>query len=296
MTTGKKSPNSRQSAISRLSSLWRPKKTEAGERRVRRYQLRITPNKVLLINARKFRTQSANRSKLLRQWVVPFGWFGVKELAVVYKKSSRRVTASPHLHYGRAITAAALIIGIAGAIFFGFNIHQPRALEPVTTNTHVIKQPVKDNSKILAKSMPVKLDIPAIGVDTSIVTLGLNADGSMQTPDNIYQVGWYKYSPTPGQLGPAVIAGHVDNYKGIGVFFRLRELQPNDVVEVTLANGSIAKFRVYKVEIYQKNGFPTNEVYGNINYAGIRLITCGGVFNHQTGDYESNIVAYGSLI
>jgi hypothetical protein len=78
--------------------------------------------------------------------------------------------------------------------------------------------------EVLPRSKPVALNIPSIGVHSSLLSLGLNADGSVQVPSGTSydEAGWYKFSPTPGSLGPAIILGHVDSgARGASVFFEL---------------------------------------------------------------------------
>jgi hypothetical protein len=147
----------------------------------------------------------------------------------------------------------------------------------------------------LARSSPVRLQIAAIGVDSALMGLGLRSDGSLQVPAGGFPAGWYTGGPTPGERGPAVIAGHVD-MNGPGVFYRLQDLGPGDWVMVTRADGSKPVFRVTQVSRYQKTQFPSKLVYGNINHPGLRLITCGGTFNAQTGHYEENLVVFADLI
>ena len=108
---------------------------------------------------------------------------------------------------------------------------------------------------------------------------------------------WLTASPTPGQLGPATIIGHVDSAAyGPGVFFKLGAMRQRDKIYLTRADGTVALFEVEKVAEYSKATFPTQKVYGNIDHAGLRLITCGGTFNRAIGSYESNIVVYAALI
>jgi Sortase domain len=147
----------------------------------------------------------------------------------------------------------------------------------------------------LARSVPVRLQIPAIGVDSKLMDLGLRADGSMQVPPGGFPAGWYTGAPTPGEAGPAIIAGHVD-WNGPGVFYDLHNLKPGDLVSVTRQDGSKPVFRVTQVEQFPKEHFPTTLVYGDIDHAGLRLITCGGSFNRQTGSYEDDIVAFADLV
>ena len=147
----------------------------------------------------------------------------------------------------------------------------------------------------LPASTPSRVQIPALGVTSRIMQLGLERDGSMEVPPGAYPVGWYDGSPTPGQLGPAVLAGHVDWEGKPGAFYGLRELRPGDTVVVDRADGTVATFRVDRVEEHAKDDFPTEEVYGDIDHAGLRLITCGGAFDEDTGDYLDNIIVFASL-
>jgi hypothetical protein len=152
---------------------------------------------------------------------------------------------------------------------------------------------------ILPRSRPVRLSVPAIGVDSDLKTIGLNAKGEIQTPPLVRDshAYWLTVSPTPGQLGPATIIGHVDSAAyGPGVFFRLGALRQRDTISVTRADGIVAVFEVERVVEYPKAKFPTQAVYGNLDHAGLRLITCGGVFDPSIRSYESNIVVYASLV
>ena len=147
----------------------------------------------------------------------------------------------------------------------------------------------------MARSVPVRLQIAAIGVDSTLMALGLRADGTMEVPPSGFPAGWFTGAPTPGELGPAIIAGHID-WKGPGVFFELHNLKPGDRVIITRKDGNKPVFRVTRVAQFQKDQFPTTLVYGNIDHAGLRLITCGGSFNRATGHYEDNIVAFADLV
>jgi hypothetical protein len=152
---------------------------------------------------------------------------------------------------------------------------------------------------ILDQSIPTRLQIPAIGVDSMLNQIGLNPQGEISTPplDKDSRAYWLSVSPTPGQLGPSTIIGHVDSAAyGPGVFFKLGGLRQTDTIQVTRSDGQVAVFEVERVVEYKKSEFPTDEVYGNIDHAGLRLITCGGDFDSSTRSYESNIVAYASLV
>ncbi|MEP6697319.1 MAG: class F sortase [Pseudonocardiales bacterium] len=151
---------------------------------------------------------------------------------------------------------------------------------------------------VLAASIPTRLDIPAIGVTSDLLRLGIAADHTVEVPplSRDSRAGWYQYSPAPGQLGPAVILGHVDSAAyGPAVFFRLGALRPADLINVTRTDHRVAVFRVERIVSYPKNHFPTLQVYGNTDHAALRLITCGGKFNFSTRNYSNNIVVYASL-
>jgi sortase (surface protein transpeptidase) len=147
------------------------------------------------------------------------------------------------------------------------------------------------------QAAPVRLEIPAIGLDRRLLRLGLDEHGKLQVPTMAQadRPGWYRYSPTPGDIGPSVIAGHVDSTHGPAVFYRLRELDAGDTIRVRRADGRLAVFVVDKVRLVRKSRFPTEEVYGPIRYAGLRLITCGGSYDQDRGGYQRNLVVFAKL-
>lgn len=147
----------------------------------------------------------------------------------------------------------------------------------------------------LARSVPVRLQIDAIDVDTTLMALGLRKDGTMEVPPEGFPAGWFTGAPTPGELGPAIIAGHVD-WNGPGVFYHLADLKPGDQITITRKDGSKPVFRVTRVARFAKDKFPTTLVYGNLDHAALRLITCGGSFDPASREYEDNIVAFADLI
>lgn len=141
-------------------------------------------------------------------------------------------------------------------------------------------------------SHPVRLRIPAIGVDTAVVALGLLPDGSLDVPPDGTTAGWYAGSPTPGEPGPAVLAAHVDWKGAEGAFHALGALRPGDEVGVDRQDGSAPRFAVTRVARYPKDRFPTDDVYGDVDSPQLRLITCGGDFDSGTRSYRDNIVVY----
>jgi hypothetical protein len=139
---------------------------------------------------------------------------------------------------------------------------------------------------------PVELTVPAIGVRTRLVRLGLTSSGALQVPATVHVAGWYDHGPRPGAPGPAIIAGHVDSVSGPGVFYQLASLRPGDRAYVRRADGTLVVFRVTAVRMYRKTRFPTTAVYGPAYGPQLRLITCGGSFDYARRSYLSNVVVY----
>ncbi|MDH2442643.1 class F sortase [Amnibacterium sp. CER49] len=221
---------------------------------------------------------------------------------------------------GRILTGAAALAAAGGAVLLGFGLlgAAPSA-PPGSSGIHAVHDtpsasaapttpaPVAATAtpaptpKVVAlpRSVPTHLTIPAIGVDSSLMQLGRNADGTLEVPpyDKSAPPGWYRGSPTPGQVGPSVILGHVDTYKaGPVVFYRLAQLKPGDLVDVRRQDGRAAEFRVYRVENVPKKRFPTIDVYGDTAGPELRLITCGGDWDPQAHDYADNTVVFASLV
>jgi hypothetical protein len=139
---------------------------------------------------------------------------------------------------------------------------------------------------------PVRLTIPAIGVRTRLIRLGLTRGSTLQVPSSYQVAGWYDRSPRPGATGSAIIAGHIDSVAGPGVFFRLASLRRGDRAYVRRSDGSLVVFRVTAVRLYRKSHFPTATVYGAAAGPQLRLITCGGTFDPALRSYLSNVVVY----
>lgn len=147
----------------------------------------------------------------------------------------------------------------------------------------------------MPRSEPVRLDVPAVGIHTRLMRLGLEHDGTLEVPSEPMRAGWYRGSPTPGQRGPSVIAGHVDSRRtGPAVFYRLGDLTTGSRIGITREDGSVARFVVTAVRAYAKEEFPTRTVYGNTDRATLRLITCGD-WNSETEEYDGNIVVFAEL-
>jgi hypothetical protein len=198
----------------------------------------------------------------------------------------------------RLAGVAGIVLVMVGAaavgVAIGAQVHAP---QPSPSAAGAIGP--KTHGPSLRRSLPVSVDIPAIGVDSRLLRVGVNRNGTIQVPSLFTRAGeaaWYKYSATPGQIGASVIEGHVDTYQGPAVFFRLGALRPGDRVEVKLADGVTAIFRVTGVRQYAKSRFPAETIYRARGYAALHLITCGGAFDYATRNYLSSIVVFASLV
>ncbi|MER6122988.1 class F sortase [Streptomyces sp. NPDC001795] len=192
----------------------------------------------------------------------------------------------------RAFGTAAL-----AALLAGCNDPRPRTGAAVRPGSAPASSPPPATAAhALRHSAPVRLQIPAIGVDTQVIRLGLAPDGTVQVPPVTAhdRAGWYGHSPTPGQVGPSVILGHVTvGAYGDGVFRHLARLHRGDRIVARLENGTAAMFAVSAVRTVAKADFPVNDVYGDVDRPELRLITCGGP---RTGDgYLDNVIVFATL-
>jgi sortase (surface protein transpeptidase) len=138
---------------------------------------------------------------------------------------------------------------------------------------------------------PTRLRIPAIGIDAALGPLQMDQSGELQAPADYSLPGWYEDGTTPGETGPAVIAGHLDSQKGQAIFYRLHELRPDDLILVQ-RDGKWITFEVVSTGMFAKNKFPTAKVYGPTPDAQLRVITCGGSFDPVRKSYRDNVVVF----
>ena len=190
-----------------------------------------------------------------------------------------------------------LLPGVVLAIVVvGFVLLLPKQAQ-MPNDTEVVNSNVESNVPAMAEAIPTKLSIPKLKIETTFEKpLGLAPDGAIEIPESYTQVGWYEHGPTPGEYGPAVILGHVDSVSGPAVFFPLGQLEAGDDIFIDRADGSVAHFIVERLERYEQIAFPTAKVYGNIDYAGLRLITCSGTFIKGEQRYTHNLVVYAKLV
>jgi len=171
----------------------------------------------------------------------------------------------------------------------------PAATTPEPTSTLA----PAETARPAPAAAPVQVSIPSIGVSSDLLHLGLQADGTLEVPqgDDFDRAAWYDGSPRPGDIGPAVIEGHVSSKaRGPSVFFELSTLAVGDRVEVLREDGTTASFEVYDLQQFPKNGFPTLQVYGNTQGPELRLITCGGTIAESDGHFSDNIVVFARAV
>lgn len=238
--------------------------------RVKYFNITYAPNRVLIISLRSFRTPKSRRKD--GQLAIRFPYLGIREIAFERlkkprkKRSPKKYTVSVTFTMGQVASFGLIFIGIIGIVIFGYQIINPDKLTELQSARTIFSpptpEPTSDHSKpfSLTRSEPSSISIPRIGVTANIETVDRAQDGTIQTPDVLrYVTGWYKYSPTPGEIGPSIIVGHVDSYKGPSVFWRLSELQTGDSLEVTRKDGKIAKFEISSVEQFTQSNFPSEK-------------------------------------
>ncbi len=172
--------------------------------------------------------------------------------------------------------------------FLGIN-KQVNAQVPTPT-------PAQQLPTALLHGLPVRLVIPAIHVDASIIPMGIEKDGSMEVPDSIIKVGWYKFGTLPGNDGAAVLAGHVDGKNGEpGVFADLGKLQAGDSISIEDEFGNINAFTVRQHKNYDPSA-DTLEIFDNQNGAHLNLITCEGVWDQKLQTYNKRLVIFADSV
>ena len=197
-------------------------------------------------------------------------------------------------HYG--IVMAFAIVGLL--LVFSSSL-RARIYPPVAPVVPIQTQATTSvsSSTGLSRMAPVRLQIPSIHLDTTFVPpLALNADKTVAVPDTYTQVGWYSGGAAPGEVGPAVILGHVDSKTGPAVFYSLGQVQVGDEVQVTRSDGTVATFEITELKRYPQSDFPTLDVYGLTDYPALRLVTCSGIYDHGQKRYSHNLVVYARLV
>ncbi|MCX4863122.1 class F sortase [Streptomyces sp. NBC_00257] len=140
---------------------------------------------------------------------------------------------------------------------------------------------------------PVRISIPSLGIDSELMRLGLNQDGTVEVPpaEKGMTAGWYTGGAAPGERGAAVVIGHNDTRFGKAVFHDLKKITEGADIAVRNDRGAELHFRVTATETVSKKAFPTEKVYGSTGARTLRLITCDGAFDAQ-GHPVDNLIVY----
>jgi hypothetical protein len=141
---------------------------------------------------------------------------------------------------------------------------------------------------------PVSVSISSLHLSARLKPLHVDSRGRLVPPE-YGSAGWYAAGPEPGEPGAAVIAGHLDNKSGPDVFAALGRAKPGDRIRVRLKDGTLVAFRVTLVKQFPQNHFPTKRVYGSTRKPTLRMITCGGNYDHAAGHYLDNVVVFADL-
>ncbi|MFD1020619.1 class F sortase [Thalassobacillus hwangdonensis] len=154
---------------------------------------------------------------------------------------------------------------------------------------------VTASSSSQASIIPTRVVIPSIGVDAPITANGFTPDGGMEVPDNDTDVGWFEPGTKPGNSGNAILAGHVDSYKGPAVFFDLKELEAGAEIHLYGDDEEKLTFVVQRIVSYPTEEAPLREIFGPSNEVGLNLLTCTGLYDQESEDHLERLVVYTKL-
>ena len=200
------------------------------------------------------------------------------------------LTEEHHVLLARPVLVGAVMTGVVATALVVPAVPLPAAA-PVLMGPSRIAEVIPAPAVAAAPRVTaVSIDIPRLQLSGQLDELAVADDGELLAPDDPARAGWYAGGVVPGDLGPAIVGGHVDSRRGPGVFFALRSLRPDDVVEITRSDGQVARFSVTSVQQVAKEQFPTAAVYGPTPRPELRLITCGGRFDREARSYTDNVV------
>lgn len=193
-------------------------------------------------------------------------------------------------HYGFVMAFAVVVV--FGLVYIG-----PLLLQQLTaTKEKQLSTQEESVIQVFDRVAPMRLSIPALSIETTFVPpLGLEADQTVMVPDSYTQVGWYKHGATPGEVGSAVVLGHVDSLDGQAVFYSLGQLLPGDDIEIMREDGRVAVFTVTELRRFSQDDFPTEMIYGATDMPTLRLVTCSGSFDRGEQRYSHNLVVFAEL-
>ncbi|MDJ0460655.1 class F sortase [Streptomyces sp. H27-C3] len=168
----------------------------------------------------------------------------------------------------------------------------PGPVEIGTVPVHTEPEDAAASGEHANAAPPIRIRIPAIGLDQDLIGLRVQQDGRLGVPRNPAQIGWWSDGPRPGDPGAAVVVGHVDSTTGPGAFHGLSTLRPGDEVTLTRDDRSSVTFTVQALRQYEKDDLPDSQVYATMGPPALRLITCSGTYDSARGEYRDNLVVY----
>lgn len=189
-----------------------------------------------------------------------------------------------------------LLILLVGGFLVGLPKEFGIRANPVEQRPVAQREFTCKTSRTHSKGDPCRIVIQSIHVNAKVIRLGLNADGTLEVPTDFSLTGWWAGGTQPGRVGPAVMVGHIDSTAGPAVFYRLRKLQPGAIVSIWRAGEPMVRYEVTSMTEVPKDQFPSERVYGSLSYPGLRLVTCGGTFDHATGHYVDNVIVFGRIV
>lgn len=209
-----------------------------------------------------------------------------------------RAVPRPRRRQRVPLGALAVVMLLVGVFATGLGLHHLTGARLPELFTVKERQPGGQQADALPPSPPTKITIPALELQANVHTVGLTIDGEIEVPpmERHHEAGWFNRSPTPGELGPAIIVGHVDSRSGPSVFHGLKKLRRGDTIEITRQDGSEVVFVVDSVERFNKRALPNDRVYGDYSSPNLRLITCGGQWVGGNTGYEDNVIVFASLL
>lgn len=199
-----------------------------------------------------------------------------------------------------------LITAVLFIFFFTFFSMQKKTGQPsadsamnsssgANTPQSAVPEPDNNSGNKITVGMPTRLQIPKIGVDASIESVGLDNEDKMDVPKNPWDVAWYNLGAKPGETGNAVIDGHLDTQTSTAVFWNLGNVIPGDTMTVTDDKGNSFTFTVTAKQTYPYDQLPMNDIFGSSSKARLNLITCGGLFDRQARNYSNRVVVFSEL-
>jgi len=197
----------------------------------------------------------------------------------------------------RSLLPLVAVLMLVGLFCTGFGLGQIFGL-PSLPGFSGFGDTQRDSTEELSPSIPTRISIPSLGVRAKVVKVGRAADGSIATPtaDPAEATGWYRFGPTPGEPGSAVIVGHVDTDSQPAVFHRLPELRKGKLIEVDREDHRVATFTVESVETFPKTSFPAARVFDSTDRARLVLVTCGGPWVGGRIGYSDNVIVFATLV